>query len=154
MAEAVFREETNHPSNSKFAEIDSAGTGAYHTGSTPDPRTMRTLKANGVTRYKHAARKVAPEDFENFDWIFAMDSDNLYNLENVRDRTKGKKGNGDGDEKIAKVMLFGDFGGKKGEEIDDPYYGGDNGFDIAYEQCVRFSKGFLKHLEGNKAGKE
>jgi low molecular weight phosphotyrosine protein phosphatase len=153
MAEAVFREQVNHPSNSAFAEIDSAGTGAYHTGSTPDPRTMRTLKANGVTRYKHAARKVSSGDFEKFDWIFAMDSENLYNLESVRDRSRRKKGKEEEGES-AKVMLFGDFGGKKGEEIDDPYYGGDNGFDIAYEQCVRFSKGFLKHLEGEKAGKE
>jgi low molecular weight phosphotyrosine protein phosphatase len=150
MAEAVFREQTNHPSNQAFAEIDSAGTGAYHTGSTPDPRTMRTLKANGVIRYKHAARKVSSEDFEKFDWIFAMDTENLYNLESVRDRTRRKKG---AEGEVAKVMLFGDFGGKKGEEIDDPYYGGDNGFDIAYEQCVRFSKGFLKHLAEDKAGK-
>jgi low molecular weight phosphotyrosine protein phosphatase len=42
-------------------------------------------------------------------------------------------------------MLFGEFSGKKkAEEVDDPYYGGRDGFEIAYEQCVRFSKNFLK----------
>ena len=42
-------------------------------------------------------------------------------------------------------MLFGEFSGKKkAEEIDDPYYGARDGFEIAYEQCTRFSKNFLK----------
>lgn len=42
-------------------------------------------------------------------------------------------------------MLFGEFGGKKrAEEVDDPYYGGRDGFEIAYEQIVRFSKNFLE----------
>jgi low molecular weight phosphotyrosine protein phosphatase len=154
MAEAVFREQIDHPSNPAFSEIDSAGTGAYHTGSTPDSRTMRTLKANGVNRYKHAARKVATEDFEKFDWIFAMDAENLENLESLRDRVRRKQGKKEGDGKTANIMLFGEFGGKRGEQIDDPYYGGDNGFDIVYEQCVRFSKGFLKHLGGETADKK
>jgi low molecular weight phosphotyrosine protein phosphatase len=44
-------------------------------------------------------------------------------------------------------MLFGEHSGKKkAEEVDDPYYGGRDGFDIAYEQCVRFSKNFLKDV--------
>jgi low molecular weight phosphotyrosine protein phosphatase len=153
MAEGVFREQVNHPSHPAFAEVDSAGTGAYHVGSSPDSRTMRTLKANGITRYKHSARKVSPEDFETFDWIFAMDADNLQDLENMRDRARRKKAK-NGSESVGKLMLFGDFGGKKGEIIDDPYYGGDKGFDIAYEQCVRFTKGFLKHLEIETEGKE
>lgn len=45
----------------------------------------------------------------------------------------------------AKVMLFGEFSGRKHqEEIRDPYYGAHDGFDVAYEQCVRFSANFLK----------
>jgi len=44
-------------------------------------------------------------------------------------------------------MLFGEHSGKKkAEEVDDPYYGGRDGFDIAYEQCLRFSKNFLKDV--------
>lgn len=42
-------------------------------------------------------------------------------------------------------MLFGEFAGKKKvEEVDDPYYGGRDGFEVAYEQCARFSTNFLK----------
>jgi low molecular weight phosphotyrosine protein phosphatase len=66
----------------------------------------------------------------------------------LRDKEIKKQG---GEEGVGKVMLFGEFGGKmrkgKGEEITDPYYGGRDGFEIAYEQAVRFSKAFLEKLE-------
>jgi len=102
-----------------------------------------------VTKYRHAARKVAAEDFETFDWIFAMDSDNLDDLHSMRDRAKRKRaknGAHEGQKEGGKIALFGDWGGRKGEEVIDPYYGADDGFAIAYEQMVRFTDGFLKHL--------
>lgn len=153
MAEAVFRELSKHPSNPLIAEVDSAGTGAYHVGSYPDPRTTKVLRKNGIEDYEHYARKVHAEDFDTFDWIFAMDSDNLADLNSMRNRAKSKRGksaSSSSSTKEPKIMLFGDFGGKKKEEVDDPYYGGDNGFDLAYDQMVRFSNGFLKHLEETK----
>lgn len=64
-----------------------------------------------------------------------MDRDNLRDLQRIHQRAGGK----------AKVMLFGEFAGKKrAEEVDDPYYGGRDGFEVAYEQCTRFSKNFLQ----------
>lgn len=147
MAEGVFQSLT--PSNSLIKTIDSCGTGAYHVGDSPDRRTMATLRDNGITTYKHAARKFAPAtDFDKFDYIFAMDGSNLYDLERLREREVKRRG---GDESgVGKVMLFGTFGtwtGSQVEEVDDPYYGGNEGFKKAYEQCVRFSKGFLEKLE-------
>lgn len=48
-------------------------------------------------------------------------------------------------------MLFGDFGGVRGEEVVDPYYGACNdGFEVAYEQMVRFSKGFVEQVLDEK----
>jgi low molecular weight phosphotyrosine protein phosphatase len=73
-----------------------------------------------------------------------MDRENLADLRALREREVKRKG---GEEGVGKVMLFGDFGGKKGEEVEDPYYGGNEGFEVAYEQAVRFSKGFLGALE-------
>jgi low molecular weight phosphotyrosine protein phosphatase len=76
-------------------------------------------------------------DFQKFDYIFAMDRDNLSDLKRIHQRTGG----------TAKVMLFGEFAGKKkAEEVNDPYYGARDGFEIAYEQCTRFSKNFLKEV--------
>lgn len=152
MAEAVFREvASKHPSHPLIAEVDSAGTAAYHTGADPDSRTMSVLRKNGIEDYEHQARKVHPDDSNTFDWIFAMDSENLDNLNSMRNRAKSKKAKAASqstETKEGRIMLFGDFGGrKKKEEVVDPYYGANNGFDIAYEQMVRFSNGFLKHLE-------
>jgi low molecular weight phosphotyrosine protein phosphatase len=111
---------------------------------------MATLKANGITTYRHSARKFQPStDFAEFDYIFAMDDENLDNLERLRKVAVKKNG---GEEGVGKVMLFGVFGGKmrkggRGEEVEDPYYGGDDGFETAYEQAVRFSRAFLEKLE-------
>jgi low molecular weight phosphotyrosine protein phosphatase len=75
--------------------------------------------------------KVRLTDFEEFDYIFAMDRSNLYDLQRLQQRKLAGK---------AKVMLFGEHSGGKVEVVEDPYYGGTKGFEIAYEQCMRFSK--------------
>ncbi|PBP15464.1 Phosphotyrosine protein phosphatases I [Diplocarpon rosae] len=143
MAEGIFRSIVSKPPyQSLISVVDSCGTAAYHTGSSPDSRTMSTLEDNCITDYEHAARKACPRrphiqesDFSKFDFIFAMDRQNLRDLQQIRPRSRGK----------AKVMLFGEFAGKKGvEEVDDPYYGARDGFEVAYEQCLRFSRNFLK----------
>lgn len=141
MAEAVFRSLTY--SKPQVTSVDSAGTGAYHIGADPDPRTMATLRSNGINDYRHAARVVKLHDFARFDYILAMDRENLGNLQRLKDQWLE---NG-GEEGKCKVMLFGDFGGHS-EEVVDPYYGARNGFDVAHEQMVRFSNGFIKQVLG------
>ena len=138
MAEAVFRSLTrNEP---RIGRIDSCGTDAYHVGDSPDPRTMSTLEDHGITDYKHAARKLQKSDFSRFDYVLVMDKSNLGDVKGRRISVIA--------ENMGNVMLFGDYGGRVGEEVVDPYYGGRNGFEIAYEQMVRFSKGFLKEIIG------
>ena len=152
MAEGVFQSlVSSSPASirSLVHTIDSCGTGAYHVGDSPDSRTMSTLRSNGITTYKHAARKFSPStDFEKFDYILAMDDANLEDLLELRERVIKKRG----EEGVGKVMLFGEFGGKKrrngkGEEVQDPYYGANDGFTTAYEQAVKFSNAFLERLE-------
>lgn len=169
MAEGVFRALVAQPPyQARIAVVDSCGTAAYHAGSGPDERTMQTLEAHGVRGYVHAARKVSvlvklwslacqdpsackhvltprvnvqiqESDFSQFDFIFAMDRDNLRNLQQVQQRCGGKA--------KAKLMLFGEYAGKKkAEEVDDPYYGGQEGFEAAYEQCTRFTRNFLREV--------
>ncbi|KAF3023583.1 hypothetical protein E8E14_011597 [Neopestalotiopsis sp. 37M] len=142
MAEGVFRSLVKEPPyNDLVGNIDSCGTGAYHAGDDPDDRTMSTLEKHGITDYVHAARKVRSSDFENFDYIFAMDRSNLSDLMRSK-KPPGSK---------AKVMLFGEYSGSgKAEVVQDPYYGGQQGFETAYTQCLRFSKNFLSELLANK----
>ncbi|KAJ5930409.1 Protein-tyrosine phosphatase low molecular weight mammalian [Penicillium verhagenii] len=177
MAEGVFRNVAeSHPA---IGEIDSAGTGAYHTLEPPDSRTMSTLRRHNITNYSHAARKVSKDDFLKFDYLLAMDKSNLRDLLDVRDsvimslqrKANAKSGakltpaaidaalkeNGVNTQ-VAEVRLFGDFGpgGKLhdrvggGEVVQDPYYGGANGFEEVYHQVVRFSQGFLDHVTSSE----
>lgn len=177
MAEGVFRDLVDP---TKIGEVDSAGTAAYHALEPPDSRTMSTLREHEITEYEHAARKVTREDFCTFDYILAMDKENLRELLDMRDsviqtlqrKTDSKPsskntrshvdaaiGAYSADTKVADVRLFGDFGkgGKLndrvggGEVVKDPYYGGANGFEEVYQQAVRLSRNFLGHLESKAA---
>ena len=109
---------------------------------------MSTLQDNGILNYEHSARKIQVADFDTFDYILAMDNDNVHDITRLRTRSIKNKHDGPNKEKLpAKVMLFGDFGGSvKGEQVVDPYYGANNGFAVAYEQMVRFSNGFIAQV--------
>ncbi|KAJ5475471.1 Low molecular weight phosphotyrosine protein phosphatase [Penicillium diatomitis] len=160
MAEGVFRNVAQ--SHDVIGQIDSAGTAAYHAGESPDSRTMATLRRHGITNYKHAARKVTKDDFLKFDYLLGMDQSNLQDLLDMRDSVVAglrRKASTPGDDvRVAEVRLFGDFGrgGKLharvggGEVVEDPYYGGANGFEEVYKQVVRFSESFVDHLESQK----
>ncbi|KAK5057889.1 hypothetical protein LTR84_011890 [Exophiala bonariae] len=140
MAEGVFRSLTK--SNSRIGQVDSAGTGAYHTLDPPDDRTMAILRKHNITDYDHGARQVRGEDFDEFDYIFAMDQQNLRDLQRVQRKVEGR-----GQKSKAQLMLFGEFAGsKKPEQVGDPYYGANNGFDTVYEQVTRFSNNFLRQV--------
>jgi low molecular weight phosphotyrosine protein phosphatase len=149
MAEAVFRSITQQAPHSLIGLVDSAGTGAYHIGSSPDTRTIQVLDDHGINDYIHAARQVRESDFEDFDYIMGMDNENVSNLRFIKARIVHRR-NGD-ETGLAQIRLFGEFGGRKGgrkgEEVDDPYYGGRDGFSICYEQMGRFSRAFLATLE-------
>ncbi|KAK3327069.1 phosphotyrosine protein phosphatase I superfamily [Cercophora scortea] len=148
MAEGVFQSMAKKaPYKGHVSKIDSCGTGGYHIGDDPDDRTMATLKEHGITDYVHAARKVNASDFDKFDYIFAMDRANLSDLQRMQQRKPNSK---------AKVMLFGEYSGTGATEvISDPYYGGRQGFQKAYEQASRFSKNFLKDVfPGVQGGEE
>jgi len=137
MAEAAFRQTAIDAGYAdSFNHIDSCGTIGIHAGNRPDSRTVATLSANGI-QTEHRSRQVTKKDFDVFDYVLAMDNANLSDL--LQKAPPGSK---------AKVMLFGDFGANKGEEVADPYYGGQSGFDKNFEQVVSFSKGFLRQTLG------
>ncbi|TXT15696.1 hypothetical protein VHUM_00199 [Vanrija humicola] len=145
MAEAVIANEARLRPGLDL-RIDSAGTGAYHAGDTADPRTIAVCKKNKVP-INCIARRVRDSDFDEFDYILAMDQSNLQNL--ITRKPKHSK---------ARIALFGTFDPdlalaspgarrQRPRAIEDPYYGGDRGFDECYEQCVRYARGFLDFLQ-------
>ena len=100
-------------------ELDSAGTGDWHIGRPPDPRSQDFARRFGVDLSGQRARLVTPADFQRFDRIYAMDRSNLADLQAmapVRARAR-----------VDLIMrLAPDYGL---EEVPDPYYGGDRGFE-------------------------
>lgn len=99
--------------------IDSAGTGSWHAGELPDPRSIDVARRFGIDITDQRARQVRPEDFERFDLIFAMDRQNLRHLQQMASRPEHRQ----------KIRLLLDvlYPGQ-GQEVPDPYYGGPEGF--------------------------
>nr|KAJ3418781.1 hypothetical protein HK105_007851 [Polyrhizophydium stewartii] len=135
MAEAVFAHMVRQNGlEASFARIDSAGTGGWHAGETPDSRSAKTCAAHGVP-VNHRARQVTKSDFAEFDYMLCMDESNFENLKRMS-----------GGSSKAKIHLFGEFDPNGERIIEDPYYGGIDGFEHNFQQVERASRGFLKHL--------
>lgn len=105
-------------------EVDSAGTGDWHVGEAPDPRMRETAKSKGLSIDDLRGRQFTVEDFDRFDRIFVMD---LSNRENVLKLARN-------DQDKAKVDLLLNLS-HPGEdmEVPDPYFGGEEGFQHAYQ---------------------
>ncbi|MBJ7538149.1 low molecular weight protein-tyrosine-phosphatase [Marinomonas transparens] len=118
-------------------EVDSAGTAAYHVGNPPDPRSIAALAKEGIDIRKQEARQVSSADFDQFDWILAMDRENLRHLKKLQPS-----------DSKAKLVMFGEFAGDVSYgEIADPYYGGDEGFILMREHLTQIARAFVKHLD-------
>jgi protein-tyrosine phosphatase len=142
LAEGVFRHLVRQRGLEDHYEIDSAGTGSWHVGAPPDERSAEVARRNGVP-LEGTARQVTPSDLSTFDWVIAMDGENLRDLEAIRSRQPG----------TAQVHLLRDFDPEPGDrEVPDPYYGGPRGFDHVYELVRRSSEAFLDHLEAERLG--
>ena len=115
--------------------VDSAGTGAWHVGEQADKRARAAAKLRGYSLTSRA-RQVCAEDFERFDLIVAMDHDNLRELRRIAPS----------EEAAAKLRLLRSFDEESGaeEEVPDPYYGGDEGFEIVLDMCERAAQAIVE----------
>lgn len=118
-------------------EVDSAGTGDWHLGRAPDPRATEHASQRGYDLTHLRARLVTAADFEHFDYVLAMDNENLVNLEMLRpEHYQGHLG------------LFLKFSGRADySEVPDPYFGGDSGFQLVLDLVEEASEGLLRHIK-------
>ena len=114
-------------------EIDSAGTIGYHQGHAPDPRAQAAGKKRGYSFKGIRARQVEPNDFARFDLILAADRDNLADLHAQCPR-----------EHQHKLKLFLSYIDADVDEIPDPYYGGDEGFENVLDLIEQASEAILQ----------
>jgi protein-tyrosine phosphatase len=137
MAEAIFRQEVKRRGLEPHFEIDSCGTGSYHIGELPDYRARATLTKMGLNT-EHRARQFKASDFELFDYILPQDESNLQNMLKLKNPAK---------EYSSKVFKMRHFDPQfENEDVPDPYFGGEEGFDEVYEMLVRSSKHLLDHI--------
>lgn len=118
-------------------EVDSAGTGAYHIGKAPDRRSIAIAKANGLDISQQRARQFQAEDFQQFDHIFVMDKENLADVRRLAPDA----------ETAQRAQLFLSVLENSVEEVPDPYYGGEEGFQYVYDLVLAASKAIVKKLE-------
>jgi len=103
--------------------VDSAGTGAWHSGELPDKRSINVAKKYGIDLTNQRARLFVVDDFEKFDRIYVMDKSNYVNVCKLAPLP----------DYIEKVELILDESNPgKDLEVPDPYYGGDQGFENVF----------------------
>ena len=134
-AEGVFRHLVAERGLVDRIDVDSAGTHAYHVGEPPDRRAQAAAAQRGVSLADIRARRVGMADFERFDFVLAMDRDNLDLLSEQADASQRRK-----------LHLFLDFSSGAESEVPDPYYGGETGFERVLDLVEDASRGLLETL--------
>ena len=136
-AEAVFAKLIEEQKLSHLFYIDSAGTHASHSGEPPDTRSQRVAQERGIDMSHLRARKVINGDFEDFDYLLAMDDDNHSILMNACPEHYRHK-----------IKYFLEYAPHLGErEVPDPYYSGLHGFERVLDMVEEAASGFLQSLQ-------
>ena len=134
LAEGVLKHQISQAGLEGKIKVASAGTSGWHIGESPDPRSIDIARKNGIA-LDSFGRKAVGEDFQEFDYIIAMDKSNLANLKAL---------NGSTEPQAAKLFLMRDFDDVgKGQDVPDPYYGGDDGFSKVFEMLDRSCRNLL-----------
>ena len=121
--------------------VDSCGTGGWHTGQGADPRAIEVAEAAGYRLREHRARQLQADDFARFDWLLAMDGDNLGVL---RQRCP----DGDG----GRVRLFLDAADIAApHSVPDPYYGDLEDFALVLRLAEQGVDGLIRRLRAGSA---
>jgi protein-tyrosine phosphatase len=141
-AEGVMRHILREEGLDDAVEIDSAGTGGWHVGAAPDARATEAAGRRSIV-LEGGARQFARRDFDDFDLILAMDSDNRREMLALAPS----------DEARAKVRMLREFDpdseGAADLDVPDPYYGGPDGFDEVLDMVEAATRGLLARLRAD-----
>ncbi|MDB9809246.1 low molecular weight phosphotyrosine protein phosphatase [Flavobacteriales bacterium] len=119
-------------------EVDSAGTASYHIGKQPDIRSIEIANKYTIDLNQQRARQFSTADFDKFDIIYAMDTNNYAHLislaSNERERNKIR-------------MILNEINPKAYQSVPDPYYGGENGFQDIYNILDKACNKIIQNIE-------
>ena len=135
-AEGTFRKILQDESLEGHVEVDSAGLGHWHIGNPPDDRAQASARKRGIELGGLRARQVARGDFDAFDYVIAMDHANHSELRARSDAARHER-----------IHLFMDFSDEYSlDEVPEPYYGGELGFERALDMIESASRGLLAEI--------
>ncbi len=137
-AEAVFTGMVKKRGLNGNFEIDSAGTSGWHQGEPADQRMQLHAIKRGY-KLTSISRKFDPEyDFDHFDLIIGMDDENVHTLKQMARN----------DSDLHKITKMTDFRKDwKYDEVPDPYYGGEQGFELVLDLLEDSCEGLLEKLD-------
>lgn len=138
MAEALFRDLVENENLSGKIEVDSAGIGHWHSGEVPHLGTRNLLDKLSISYQGIKARQVQTNDWHDFDYIIAMDDQNISDLKGINEGETGVA--------VARLMDFVDDPNEK--NVPDPYFTGN--FDYTYELVSIGCNELLKHIVKKK----
>lgn len=136
-AQGVFEKYVKDNGLKSQFSIDSAGTHSYHVGGKPDSRSAQAAIMREIDIRNQRARKISQADCDTFDYIVVMDNDNYTNVKLMCPKQYQNK--------IYKMMDFAPS--SKYSEVPDPYYGGDQGFELVLDLLENASICLLNHIE-------
>lgn len=135
-AQGVFEKHVQDARLNQEIRVDSAGTHAYHVGEPPDSRSQACALRRGVDLSAQRARRVNASDFDTFDYVLAMDSDNYRDLATICPPHARQR-----------LHMFLSFAPQLAErDVPDPYYGGATGFDHVFDLVDEASRQLLAHI--------
>lgn len=133
LAENVFRHKARQRGVERRFVIDSAGTGGWHAGESPDPRVRRVAETHGITM-TGTARQISRDDFNRFDLLLCMDEANREHL----------LGMGAPQHKLHLLLECDPKAARA--EVPDPYYGGHDGFETCYRLIESACEALLEQM--------
>lgn len=132
LAEGILQNKVN----AEDVFVDSAGTGGFHVGDAPDPRSIAVARKNGLNIEKQRCRKFQVSDFQKFDVIYVMDKTNYDNVSALAQN----------DTDIQKVKLLLEEVDLPEKQVPDPYYDEEDGFEQVYHLIDRACDAIAKKL--------
>ena len=137
-AEAIFIDLIQKKQLTDSCFVASAGTGNWHIGKKADLRMRIAAERRNITILSRA-RQITSEDLEKFNYILAMDNSNFKNIKNLKNLTSATQ--------LAAIKKIQDFRSVfKEEEVPDPYFGGEEGFDNVLDILEDSVTGFLNSI--------
>jgi len=133
-AEGVFRHMVREAGLEGRFDIASAGVDSYHAGEAPDARSIDMAEQHGVYIAHQRARHFTPDDFADFDYIYAMDAGHM---RAIKQRQPKNAGTG----KAGKISMFLESG-----DVPDPWYGGTRDFKDVYDMIEQRCKTLLHDI--------